>query len=262
MILFQLILISVQVPLNEKENVFERILFYMFSPLQHGVVGTVQKISDLWNNYFLLRDARKENAKLELEAFRLREENLLLKQALRRQVNEDDLQRIYQDIYPFIIHARAVSWDSSNPYKSMNINKGSWDGIKKDQAVLDEFGNLVGRISGPVNLKQARVLLLTDRRSGVSVSTENKQSVGILTGDGRNACRLIHILTTDENLKVGDILYTTGYDGLFPPGVPVGEVASHKTTQDLFQEVLVEPKFDLRKMDRLAVIGLDPKDVF
>ena len=262
MILFQLILISVQVPLSEKENVFERILFYMFSPLQHGVVGTAQKISDLWNNYFHLRDARKENTQLKLEAFRLREENLLLKQALKRQVNEDDLQRIYQDIYPFVLHARAVSWDSSNPYKSMNINKGSWDGIKKDQAVLDEFGNLVGRVSGPVNLRQARVLLLTDRRSGVSVSTENKLSVGILTGDGRNACRLIHILTTDDNLKGGDILYTTGYDGLFPPGVPVGEVVMHKKTQDLFQEVLVEPRFDLRKMDRLAVIGLDPKEVF
>lgn len=255
-------LISIQVPLKEEESVFERMLFFLFAPVQHVVVGTAQKVSDLWNNYFYLRDARRENVRLKQEASRLQQENLLLKQILKRQENAEAIQEIYGDIFAFVIQARAVSWDPSNPYKSVNINKGSRDGVKKNQVVLDEYGNLVGRISGPVHFKEARVLLLTDSRSGVSVSTEDKSSVGILTGDGQSSCILKYILATDESLKTGDPLYTTGYDGIFPPGIPAGEVVSHKVTPDLFQEVLVKPNFDLRKMDRLAVVGLDPKDVF
>jgi rod shape-determining protein MreC len=262
MILFQLILISIQVPLTEEENVFERVLFFLFSPVQHVVVSAAQKVSDIWNGYFHLRDARKENIRLTQEASQLRQENLLLKQLLKRRENAEDIQEIYKNVFTLVIQARAVSWDAANPYKSMNINKGSQDGVTKNLVVLDEFGNLVGRISGPVHLKEARVLLITDSLSGVSVSTADKNSVGILTGGGKNSCRLKYILATDEALKVGDMVYTTGYDGIFPPGIPAGKVISHQGTPGLFQEVLVRPNFDLRKMDRLAVVAADPKDVF
>lgn len=261
LILFQMILISIQVPLEESETLLERAAFLVFAPVQHSVVSIFRGIGNVWNNYFAFRDTQKRNLKLSEENFSLLQENIILKQFLRRYENEAVLKDRFRQLSESVFGAHVIGMDSENPFKSVTINRGSLDGIARNMIVLDDSGNLVGRVFA-VTFKQARVQLITDEKSGVSVTTSEKKSLSILEGKGRGVCRLKFSLTTDEAPGVGDTLVTTGFDQIYPPGIKVGRVFSVSNPPELFKEVLVQPFFQLRNLDNLAVILVDPNTFF
>jgi rod shape-determining protein MreC len=262
LIVLQLILISIQVPLGEQENYFEKAVFILFSPIQHGIVSIFQNIGGFWKGYFALREAHNENLEMKKQIFSLSQENRLLRNALKHYKNEKEIEAFIGEMYKNILYARVIGIDASNFFKSVMINRGSLDKIEKNMVVLDKFGNLVGRIISPVALKEARVQLITDNDCGVSVFTEKDKVLGILSGDGKGSCKLEHIVSTDENVAVGENLYTTGYDSIFPPGINVGQITSITPTSDLFKEITVRPYFEFRHLDQLAVIRLQAKDIF
>jgi rod shape-determining protein MreC len=262
LIFLQLVLISIQVPFGERENYFEKAVFVVFSPLQHGIVSFFQGIGGFWKEYFSLREAHDQNEEMRREMFSLSQENRLLRNALEHYKNEKEIEAFLGEMHQNILHARVVGIDASNYFKSVMINRGSLDGIKKNMVVLDKFGNLVGRVIGPIALKEARVQLITDNDCGVSVFTEKEKVLGILSGDGKGSCKLEHVESTDENVSEGENLYTTGYDSIFPPGINVGQIVSITPTSHLFKEVSVRPYFEFRHLDQLAVIRIQAKNIF
>jgi rod shape-determining protein MreC len=262
LIVLQLVLISIQIPMGEEENYFERAVFVVFSPLQHGIVSFAQGIGNIWKGYFDLRKAHVENEEMKKELFFLTQENNLLKNALKNYKTEKEIVEFLQKLEQNILHARVVGIDASNYHKSVIINKGSLDGITKNMVILDKSGNLVGRIVGPISLKEARVQLITDNECGVSVFTQREKALGILKGDGKGACKLHYILSTDLNVYEGDSLSTSGFDGIFPPGVAVGEIETISHTEDLFKDIKVRPYFEFRHLDQLAVIMIESKEIY
>jgi rod shape-determining protein MreC len=261
LIVLQLILISVQTPLGEEENYFERAAFFLFSPLQHGIVSFAQGIGNIWTSYFDLRKARDENEEMRKELFFLTQENNLLKNALKNYKTEKEILDLLQRLDRNILHARVIGIDASNYHKSVMINKGALDGIKKNMVILDKSGHLVGRIIGPIALKESRVQLITDNECGVSVFTQKEKALGILKGDGKGGCKLAYILSTDQNVFEGDNLITSGFDGIFPPGIAVGEIVAITQTEELFKDIRVKPHFEFRHLDQLAVIMVESKDL-
>ena len=260
LIFFQMILISIQVPLEEDETLLEKLFYSTFTPIQHGVTSFFHGIGSLWNNYFALRDAQKRNRRLSDENFALLQENIILKQTLKRYRNEDFLQQLYGSLSEHVVGAQVISMDSSSPFNTVIINRGSLDGLSRNMVVLDASGNLVGRVY-KVTLKEATVQLITDDKSGVSVATEEGKGLAVLKGRGELLCELDYSLTRDEDPQEGDTLITTGFDYIYPPGLRVGVVTSVRERPELFKQVRVQPFFILRELDRLAVIGVD-KHVF
>lgn len=262
LIFLQLVLISIQVPLGEQENYFEKAVFVLFSPIQHGIVSFFQSIGRHWRGYFALREAHNENEEMKQELFSLSQENRLLRNALKHYKNEKEIEAFLGEMHKNVLYARVIGIDASNFFKSVMINRGSLDKIERNMVVLDKFGNLVGRVIGPIALKEARVQLITDNDCGVSVFTEKHKVLGILSGDGRGSCKLEDIVSTDENVSIGENLYTTGYDSIFPPGINVGRITSITPTSDLFKKITVRPYFEFRHLDQLAVIRLKALDIF
>ncbi len=260
LIFFQMVLISIQVPLEDDEILLEKLVYSTFAPIQHGITSFFRGIGSLWNNYFMLRDAQKRNQRLSEENFLLLQENIILKQSLRRYQSEAFLQQLYGRLSDLVIGAQVIGMDSVSPYKSVVINRGTLDGLAKNMVVLDASGNLVGRVY-QVALKEATVQLITDDRSGVSVTTAEGRGLAILKGRGELLCELDYSLTKDEDPKEGDTLLTTGFDNIYPPGLKVGVVLTVEKRPELFKYVDVQPFFRLRQLDRLAVIGVD-KHVF
>ncbi len=95
LILVQFILISIQVPLGQKDNYFERALFSIFSPILHGIISFFSSIGKIWKNYFYLREVQSQNQIMEKEIFMLRQENNLLTNALQKFRSEKKYRKIF-----------------------------------------------------------------------------------------------------------------------------------------------------------------------
>lgn len=262
LIFAQLVLISIQVPMGDESNYFERVVFSVFSPINNGVVSVFRGIGNVWKNYFGLHKTQKDNQRLQKEVFRLNQENSLFRSMLRTYRSEAEMLALLSDLEGSILPARIIGMDASNIWKSLVINKGSIDGVEKDMVVLDKQGHLVGRVVEPVTYKQARIQLITDTESGVHVTPQGKNIPGIINGNGDGKCNLGYILSTDTMIVEGDMLITTGFDGIYMPGVLVGRVVSVEKNTSLFKKITIEPAFHMQDLDVLAVIKADVNKLF
>ena len=262
LIFLQLVLISIQVPMGDESSYFEKVVFSIFSPIRHGTVAIFQGIGSLWKNYIGLHKVQKDNQRLQKEVFRLNQENSLLKSMLRTYKTEKEMLNRLLELEKSILPARVIGMDASNIWKSVVLNKGSLDGVKKDMVVLDKHGHLVGRVVDPITFKQARVQLITDPESGVHVIPQGKDIPGIINGMGNGQCRLEYILATDTAIVEGNRLITTGFDGIYLPGVLVGSVASIVENISLFKDIRVVPAFKIQDLDLLAIIRVDANEFF
>ena len=262
LIFCQLVLISIQVPMGDESNYFERTVFSVFSPINSGVVSIFQGIGNIWKSYFGLYKVQKDNQRMHEEVFQLNQENSLLRSILRTYKTEKEMLDLLLEFEGSIIPARIVGMDASNYWKSLVINKGSLDGVKKDMVVLDKKGHLVGRVVDPVSFKQSRVQMITDIQSGVHVVSEGKNVPGIINGLGNGQCMLEYIHATDTSIVEGDKLITTGWDGIYIPGVLVGQVLSVVENISLFKEIKVMPAFNIQELDLLAIIKEDVHELF
>ncbi len=261
LIFFQLILISLQTPLGSESSLFEKTVFSIFSPIQNGVSIVIRGIGNIWKGYFSLRGAHKENLDIKEELFFLQIENRLLRGLLDWRIKENELEDSLDGIGGSIVYTRVIEMDLTNKYKSVVINKGLFDGIEKDMIVLDKYGQLVGRVIGPIGLKESRIQLITDSESGIGVHNK-KDILGVVNGNDEGLCILKYIEGTESGVDTGDILITSGFDHIYPPGIPVGKIITMNTTDELFKDIIVQPFFKLRSLDQLAVIKLDPNEIF
>ena len=115
-----------------------------------------------------------------------------------------------------------VMLDKQSPYlNSLIINVGSNKNIKNGMAVLDGK-NFIGRIVD-VNFFSSRVLLVSDLNSKIPVLTEPSAHHAILSGRGTNKPTLEY-LPEKHTIQNGDKVYTSGKEGIFSPGIPIGKV--------------------------------------
>ena len=254
LVIFHFLLISLQVPRGASSTAFERGVFFVFSPIQRGVVSAVRFIGSVWTGYFNLVHVRRENRVLVRNEVLLRQQNALLKQALETALASRDLKARLESRIGSITLARVISLDPVNYYKSLVIDRGKLDGLAADMVVLDRYGNLVGRVVEPIGFHEASVQLITDDSSGTSVFIQGDKGLGIVSGDGRGGCRLKYILDTAAGLGQGDEVLTTGFDKIYPWGVRVGRIVSLKSNQTLFKDVVVEPSFHFRDLGQVAVL--------
>ena len=111
--------------------------------------------------------------------------------------------------------------DKQSPYlNSFVINIGSNKNIKKGMAVLDGK-NFIGR-TVDVNFFSSRVLLISDLNSKIPIISEPSGNHAILSGHGTKAPTLEY-LTENHSIQNGDTIYTSGKEGIFSPGIPIGK---------------------------------------
>jgi len=261
LILFHLVLISLQVPKGDEPTYFERGFFAVFSPLRNGVVAFFRGGKNFRDQYFYFRDVQRQNRNLRDEIFFLRQENLVLKTALSQLRGEKEIRELFAAVSRSVLAASVIGFDSGQIYKSLSLNRGSLDGVARDMVVLDRQGRLVGRVIEPVTLKQSRVQLVTDEDCGVGVRSERFRVIGVLAGDGRGNCLMRYVLRTNREVETGESVITSGYDGIYPAGIPVGRVISISEDATVFKKIMVEPYFDFADLDRVAVLAVDLREL-
>ena len=253
---FNILLISIQIPRGAEKSLFERSIFFLYSPVQRAVTGAVRGLGSLWTNYFDLRGVRGENQQLKKEIFFRDQDVRFLEDRLRFFQSEAKIRESLAAFRGTIVPARVIGADSANPYQTIVLDKGSLDGIGKDMAVCDRFGNLVGRTIAPVSLKETMVQLITDKDSSVSVVSAVDRLTGSVTGKSGAFCELRYVLASASGGQPGEELLTTGYDKIYPAGLRVGSIRSLEKDESspIFRRIVVEPYFRFNTIDIVAVI--------
>jgi len=150
------------------------------------------------------------------------------------------------------VTARVIANSGGAYVRSLMVHAGSENGVERGQAAVTGEG-LVGRVT-EVGSRAARVLLVTDLNSRVPVIVEGAQHRALLTGDNsERPC--LRYLDARAGVEVGDRVVTSGQGGVFPPGLPVGVVASLDG-----EAPRVEPYVDLSRVEYLRIVDYRLRD--
>lgn len=145
----------------------------------------------------------------------------------------------------------AASPNPDNQY--IQIDKGLNDGIYLGQAVLDSHG-LMGQVIDVNNLT-SRVLLISDSRHAVPVQVNRNGLRAIAYGVGAVDYLELGSVPTTYDIKVGDLLVSSGLGGRFPEGYPVGRVIEILIEPgESFAQVKVKPEAELNRSKLLLVV--------
>ncbi|MGC2423805.1 MAG: rod shape-determining protein MreC [Nitrospirota bacterium] len=256
-ILSSFLIITSQVRKPRNGSLPERAVTTLLSPFAMGTRAVRNKFCSVWDGYAGLIYARDENRELKDANRGFYLENLRLREALARSARVAELSSVGKDFgYPAVV-AHLIGRDASSWFKTAWIDAGEQDGVARNMPAAVRTG-VVGHIS-KVSGGTSRLTLLTDPASAVSCITQRTREPGILVGDGTELCRFQYV-GKQADVSVGDLLITSGLDGIFPEGLPVGRVAQvSKPGQGYFEEIIVRPLADIRRLEEVSIVRYQPK---
>ncbi len=138
--------------------------------------------------------------------------------------------------------AAEVLYDAADPYtRKLIIDKGMKDGVKASSPVMDEHG-ILGQVTHVLPLV-SEVTLVTDREHSIPVLNTRTGARGVAYGESGGAPLLeLRFMATNADIEVGDMLSTSGVDGIYPAGVLVGKVTKvERRAETAFARILCEP---------------------
>jgi rod shape-determining protein MreC len=152
--------------------------------------------------------------------------------------------------------ANVVMRDPANWWHTVQIDLGSRDGLRENLPVLTTDG-LVGRVSS-VSLTRSQVVLLGDPNCRVSALVENPAHDTGVVGAGEtrdNPLIELTYLSGGADLKPGQNVLTSGLGGVFPKGIPIGQVVdSWSVESGLYTKARVKPSANLGALEQVWVL--------
>lgn len=226
----------------------------LLSPVTRAATKIFQPVENAWNGAFRYGSLKKENDKLRQQVADLKG-----KEAQAEAVQSQIGKLLGLLGLPWVgdiptITAQVVTLQPSNFDQTIQIDKGSADGVLVGYPVVDGAG-LVGRVS-EVGRHRAVIRLVTDPDSFVGVELPFVPERGIADGHGRGQLLTLDLIAADATVPLGTIVTTSGIpQSLYPAHIPVGTVAAvHRASGDLQLTVKVTPTADLEALSIVRVL--------
>ena len=222
-------------------------------PAQRIASTPVEAASDLSGYFGGMAALEADNAALRRNE--LAQAGLLLRQKELEQENQH--LRALLDMrarQPAEGRVADIVYAARDPFsRRVIIDKGSQAGIEDGQAVIDELG-VLGQVTRTYPLT-SEVTLLTDKDQAIPVQVQRNGLRAVLAGAGAGAMEL-RFLAPNADVQVGDVLVTSGLDGIYLPGLPVAKVT--KTDRDnsfSFAQIACEPLAGVERYGQVLVLG-------
>ena len=228
-----------------------RVFLEIMAPLLRSSAAVGRLVGGTWHGFADLVRARTENTLLRERARRLEHEVDRLSEVEIENGRLRQLLDFRETLHGDLLTARVIGRDATGLARTLTIDRGESDGIARGAAIIAPEG-VVGQVF-LVSGHAARVLLVSDHNSGVDALVQRTRARGIVQGTVDAGCVLKYVKRT-EDVQVGDELVTSGLDGIFPKGLPVGRVvAIDKRGQGLFQSADVTPRVDFDQLEEVLV---------
>ena len=241
----------------------DRALLQVSGPVQFVAEWTADGTTSLIEDYVYLVDVKNDNDRLRAENDRLRREMRTLRADAQRVYQLEQLLGLKERIATQARSGRVIAKDISPSFRVVRlaIDEGAQAGVRAGMPVIANEG-LVGQIRR-VSGRFADVLLTIDPESRVDVVVGETRARGRLEGlgeRGRYRCR-IQFDRPDDQVEVGDEVYTSGLGKKFPASILLGYI-SRLSDQELglHQEGEVAPSVDVTRLDEVLILTSGPKD--
>ncbi len=233
----------------------------VLEPVEDVATRALKPVRDLFGWAGDTFDAKGENEKLQAEVERLRSDLAEARLDLR---DRDQLEGLAElragDSFPKgtePVSARVIARSSTAWYSTIQINKGSSDGLRVNQPVIAQ-GGLAGKLT-VVTGGTATVTLITDASSAVSAQVYPNGATGFVRPEVGNPNDLL-LDIVDRRVTKGTMVWTSGFtsedeESLFPRGIPIGKVVKVNADEvESFSRVHIDPYADLRRFDVVQVL--------
>ncbi len=239
---------------------YESALLNIISPLQWVTTSTLNFVCSIWNKYIWLTDVSDENKRLRSENAQLKN-RLIAMEEIKRENERLRLLLNYKETMPYAtVVGRVIANDPRAEFKSITIDKGLKDGLQVLMPVIGPNG-LVGKI-GRLSSHWAQVLLITDPNSAVDVMVQRSRARAILVGTAKRTelkggyyISRLEYLKRVSDIEENDVVVTSGFDQIYPPGIPVGTVHDVVgSNYGVFKSADVIPFEDFAQLDEVIVL--------
>jgi rod shape-determining protein MreC len=244
----------------------QRTAMEVLAPIQEGANRALKPFRDLFGWFGDTMDAKDDAERYKAEVDRLNKQLAEVTVEKRELEQLKGLQEMntagglasYEPVAARVIARSPSSW-----YQTFQINKGSSDGVRVDQPVVNSAG-LVGKIK-EVSDGNAVVMLLTDPEFGVSArSLKSGEPGSVHPAVGAAGDLRFELVPNAKEVQRGERIITAGTStsarvsdltSLYPRGIPIGTVKRIETGEGELDRVIhVEPAANLRSLDLVEVL--------
>jgi rod shape-determining protein MreC len=258
LLILHLVLLSLQIEDRSGTRLFRTWMLTAQAPVVAFSSGLMYGVRYVWSSYIWTVGARSENRQLK-ETMR----HLSLENSSYRQIRQENARLL-----------RLLSMNENLPYKTTGarvvartpgflsnviyINRGAKDGVRTDMTVISGDG-IIGR-TVLVSKYQSQVQLITNPDASVGAMLGRTRIPGVLRGSGDLLLDLNYVLNS-EQVEIGDIVLSSGLDGIFPKGLAVGKVVDSRRGKGVFRSIKVQPFMDFMRIEEVSVILGEQKPV-
>jgi rod shape-determining protein MreC len=248
-ILAQLVLLAVSAKNDQDVRMIRVWTVTAVTPLARIVEGIRSGGDGFLRNYVLLHDTNEENKKLQSEVNQLRLKVTFLENELNTADRAKALQ-LFQAHTPSKMLAAKIIGVGAGPSSNIRlVDRGTINGVQRGMGVVTPDG-IVGKVVAAYP-PGSHIQLITDPDFAAGVVTKGGAR-GTLKGQGTPLCRMDYVPFEDK-VDVGEWVYTSGDDRIFPRGFVVGQVKSVRPGQP-FKEILVEPGGLRRGLEDVLIV--------
>jgi len=245
------ILISAQVNSRSGVPVLESVTFGLVAEAQRGLSLGVARLRRTWDRYVWLRGVESENANLrrQLDALQVQyQERRALSDRAR---SLEDLLALRDRSNLETVAAEIIAASASPDFRTLTIDKGASQGLKRDMAVIANDG-AVGRIV-VASSSAAKVQLLIDRNAAAGAVIERSRAQGVALGGGDARLRLEYVAEASD-VVVGDLVVTSGIDGIYPKGFTIGNVDAVEKAGPAYKRISIKPAVNFSALENVLVV--------
>lgn len=251
LLVLQIVLLSLQIEGPSGTLLIKTWALAAQAPVIAVSSGITDGIKYVWHNYIWMVGARAENERLRETVRQLSLLNSTYEEAIQENARLQQLVSLSDSVSLVTKAARVVARTPSFLSNVIYIDRGLKDGVYVDAPIISGAGIIGKTIT--VTRNQAQVQLITNPGASMGAMLKDSRTPGILRGSGDLLLDLNYISNTRE-VAVGDVVVSSGLDGIFPKGLIIGKVVESRKGTGIFRSIKVEPYMDLIHVEEVAVL--------
>ena len=210
--------------------------------------------------FFAVTDYFSSLARLQTENARMREEQVLNAQRLQQNAQllaeNTHLRKLLDasDRLQIKTLMSEILYDARDPFsRKIILDRGQSHGIRPGQPVIDDLG-VIGQVTRVFPFT-SEVTLLTDKDHAIPVQVLRSGVRSVAYGRGQSGVLELRFMASNADIRKGDVLSTSGIDGVYPSGLSVATVVSvDAQTSDAFARILCQPSAGVSRHRQVLIL--------